>query len=82
MKKTAAGLAAILVLSITDAGAETEADLDRAIREMENVKLGGDYTVNTGAFACSDKGKLMSVERMAGGDKVCPSSGLSGQLSV
>jgi hypothetical protein len=70
MKIAVAGLAAILMLPICEVGAETEVELNRAIREIENVKLGGHYKVNSGAFACSDKGTLMFVERMAGGDKV------------
>jgi hypothetical protein len=60
----------LLAAGVSSARAETEAELNRAIREIENVELGGSYKVKTGAFACSEKGKLMFVERLAGGDQV------------
>jgi hypothetical protein len=52
------------------ARAETEQDLQDAVREIEGVKLGGTYKIDGAAYACADKGKLMFVERMAGGDKI------------
>jgi len=57
-----------LLSAPTVAFAETEAELKAAVREIEAVKLGGTYRVAEGAYACSDKGKLMFVERFAGGD--------------
>ncbi|MBX9862325.1 MAG: hypothetical protein K2Y42_06185 [Hyphomicrobium sp.] len=63
-------MAVMLTMSIGGARAETESELNRAIREIENIELGGSYKVNPGAFACADKGKLMFVERLAGGDSV------------
>lgn len=55
--------------------AETEADLRDAVREVESVKLGGEYRIDPAAYACADKDKLMFVERMAGGDEVDRSNG-------
>lgn len=59
-----------LLAAPTIALAETVAELNAAVHEIEAVKLGGAYRVAEGAYACADKGKLMFVERFAGGDSV------------
>ena len=66
-------LAFVASIVPTSASAQTEADLHAAARELEALKMGGTFKPVENQhrlWGCADKGKLMFIERMWGGDKV------------
>ena len=66
-------LAFVASMAVSSASAETEADLRAAARELEALKMGGTFKPvenNHRLWGCTDKSKLMFIERMWGGDKV------------
>jgi len=66
-------LAFVASMAVSSASAETEADLRAAERELEALKMGGTFKPvenNHRLWGCTDKSKLMFIERMWGGDKV------------
>ncbi len=57
----------------TAASVQTEADLRAAARELEALKMGGTFKPVENQhrlWGCADKGMLMFIERMWGGDKI------------
>ncbi len=67
-------LASLAVMAVGSARAQTtEAELRAGVRELESLKSGGTFKPVENQhrlWGCSDKGKLMFIERMWGGDKI------------